>query len=93
MQPEPITPMVRADEVPWHRPRRSFAEPLLTYGELTQITDVEAVLETLSLSETAGWVLDLIYDRTQLANTLHACMDALHELHRKAGTAAKRERL
>jgi hypothetical protein len=76
-----------ADEIPWHPAPMAYETPSrpLTYCELWSVTQIEAVLETLTATETAGWVLGLICDKASLSATLHAAMDALHQLqHRSA---------
>lgn len=72
-------PLTDAD-VTWHTPRFSAQRPdrPLTYGELWTLTEIENVLVTLSLSETASWIRDLLDDVAATKTTLHACMDALH---------------
>ena len=72
--------MVRADEITWHRSRPSY-NPMtrsLSYDELCTLTECEGVVETLTLTDTAAWICDLICDREELKVSLHACMDALH---------------
>lgn len=79
-------PMVHADEIPWHGQAFSYRNPSrpLTYSELWSITEIEIVLETLDRAETAAWIMDLISDKTAIASTLHACMDALHLAQKRA---------
>jgi hypothetical protein len=74
-----------ADEIRWHIPRFSYREPgrQLTYSELWSVTEVEEVFETLTLSEIACWILDLIGDSVSLKTTIHACMDALNHAHKR----------
>jgi hypothetical protein len=77
---EPCHAPLTADDITWHQSRPSY-NPLsrsLSYDELFTLTECEAVLDTLSHTETAAWILDLIADKTALRTSLRGCMDALH---------------
>jgi hypothetical protein len=70
---------VKADEITWHRPRPSYSPAAgpLTYDQLCTLTECEGVVETLTLTEIAAWICDLIREREEVKVSMHACMDAL----------------
>jgi hypothetical protein len=77
---EPCHASLTADDITWNHPRPSY-NPFsrrLSYDELFTLTECEAVLETLTQTETAAWILDEIASRVAATTTLRACMDALH---------------
>src|SRR5262245_24853027 len=65
---EPCHGPFTADDITWHRPRPSYdpSSRSLSYRELCTVTDCEAVLETLTNTEVAGWICDLIAGRKAL---------------------------
>ena len=69
-----------ADDITWHAPRFSAQRPNrpLTYDELWTISEIENVLATLTQSETACWIRDILDDYAASKVGLRACMDALH---------------
>jgi hypothetical protein len=82
---EDTVSQVQHTDIPWHPPEFSHRLPArpFTYGELTQVTEVEDVISTLALDEIAGWILDLIHDRESLRIALCAAMDALNCLQQR----------
>jgi hypothetical protein len=68
--------MVHADEIDWDARPEPYRDILL----LAQINDR---IRSLTRQETAEWILSEIHKKAQLRESLHACMDALHQAQRR----------
>jgi len=69
---------VTYDDITWFIPRPSYGDWTLPRPALDTLTDCEALVAELSVSEIAAWMCDLITTRHALEIALHAAMDELH---------------